>query len=96
MERASDDNSQDISFHQTVFAFCEEPGQSQRRERQYIIAAHLEERQHKRLLKKLKDPVGKTYHDPRLRAVPVCHKHDEEHTAESNTSAPGHLKDLQI
>ncbi len=78
MERASDDNSQDISFHQTVFAFCEEPGQSQRRERQYIVTAHLEERQYKRLLKKLKYPVGKPYHDPCLRSVPVGREHDEK------------------
>ena len=96
MERAPRSHRRNVSFHQTVFTLRKESCDSQRCKCQDVVAAHLEERKHVRLLKELKDPVCKSHQHSCLRSVPVRRQHDKEHAAQSHAAAPGHLKDLQI
>ena len=79
-----------------MIALCEHTGQAERGKCEDIIAAHLEERKHVRFLDKLQDPVGKPYEQTGPHTVPVRDKYDEQHTAQRNAAAPGHVKDLYV
>ncbi len=94
VERAADQDAQDVALHQAVLGLHERAGQAEAREGQYVVAADLEQGQHVRLLKELQDSVGKARHDAGSDAVPVADQADEEHREQRHRPAVGQGEDL--
>lgn len=94
MERASGQDSGDVTKGQAIFPIPEAPRDTEGSEREDVIAADLEEGKEVRLLKELKQTVSEADKDTGTNAVPVTDKDDKEHTEQSNGPAVRQFKEL--
>ena len=76
--------------------FCKKSCNTKCGECKNVITADLEEGKHIWFLDKLQDSISKSDCNTSSNTVPVSNQHDEEHAAQSNTSAPWQSKNLQI